>query len=99
MTNLSVRLGKINYTPNYARPKPRLKILLTHNDYGSAAPSGENQVFEAERALLQQRGHSVSEIIGPFILCLLTIYRKTNGLLSPFTSPTRRNGQLTLSRE
>ncbi len=38
-----------------------LKILLVHNYYGSAAPSGENQVFEAERELLQQRGHTVSE--------------------------------------
>ena len=38
-----------------------MKILLAHNYYGSAAPSGENQVFEAERALLQQRGHTVSE--------------------------------------
>lgn len=36
-----------------------MKILLAHNHYGSAAPSGENQVFEAERALLQQRGHTV----------------------------------------
>ncbi|MDS4027989.1 MAG: glycosyltransferase family 4 protein [Candidatus Contendobacter sp.] len=38
-----------------------MKILLIHNYYGSAAPSGENQVFEAEHALLQQRGHTVSE--------------------------------------
>lgn len=38
-----------------------MKILLAHNYYGSAAPSGENQVFEAERELLQQRGHTVSE--------------------------------------
>ena len=26
-----------------------MKVLLAHNYYGSAAPSGENQVFEAER--------------------------------------------------
>jgi glycosyltransferase involved in cell wall biosynthesis len=26
-----------------------MKVLLVHNFYGSAAPSGENQVFEAER--------------------------------------------------
>jgi glycosyltransferase involved in cell wall biosynthesis len=35
--------------------------LLVHNFYGSAAPSGENQVFEAEKALLQSRGHEVAE--------------------------------------
>ncbi len=38
-----------------------MNILLAHNYYGSAAPSGENQVFESERALLRQRGHTVSE--------------------------------------
>jgi len=38
-----------------------MKVLLAHNYYGSAAPSGENQVFEAEGKLLRQRGHEVSE--------------------------------------
>lgn len=38
-----------------------MKILLVHNDSGSAAPSGENQVFNAKRTLLRQRGHTVSE--------------------------------------
>lgn len=36
-----------------------MKILLVHNFYGTAAPSGENQVFETERILLQARGHDV----------------------------------------
>ncbi|MCX6545005.1 MAG: glycosyltransferase family 4 protein [Acidobacteria bacterium] len=36
-----------------------MKVLLVHNLYGSSAPSGENQVFEAEKALLQGRGHEV----------------------------------------
>jgi glycosyltransferase involved in cell wall biosynthesis len=36
-----------------------MKILLVHNYYGSGAPSGENNVFELERALLEQRGHPV----------------------------------------
>lgn len=36
-----------------------LRILLIHNYYGSAAPSGENFVVEAERNLLQSRGHNV----------------------------------------
>jgi len=36
-----------------------LRILLVHNHYGSAAPSGENRVFEAEQALLRARGHEV----------------------------------------
>lgn len=38
-----------------------MRILLVHNFYGSAAPSGENQVFDAEKALLQARGHDVAE--------------------------------------
>ena len=38
-----------------------MKVLLAHNYYGSAVPSGENQVFEAERSLLQQRGNVVNE--------------------------------------
>ena len=36
-----------------------MKILLVHNFYGSAAPSGENLVFEAEQALLRKHGHEV----------------------------------------
>lgn len=40
-----------------------MKVLLAHNYYGSSAPSGENQVFEAEGKLLRQRGHEVSEFI------------------------------------
>jgi glycosyltransferase involved in cell wall biosynthesis len=35
--------------------------LLVHNFYGSIAPSGENVVFEAEKTLLQSRGHEVAE--------------------------------------
>ena len=38
-----------------------MKTLLIHNFYGAAAPSGENQVFEAEKAMLQARGHDVEE--------------------------------------
>ena len=37
-----------------------MKILLVHNFYGSSAPSGENVVFEAEKALLQKNGHEVA---------------------------------------
>lgn len=36
-----------------------MRILLLHNFYRSASPSGENQVFEMERALLEERGHRV----------------------------------------
>ena len=36
-------------------------MLLVHNFYGSAAPSGENQVFETEKKLLLQHGHEVEE--------------------------------------
>jgi glycosyltransferase involved in cell wall biosynthesis len=38
-----------------------VKILLVHNFYGSAAPSGENSAYRAEAGLLQNRGHSVIE--------------------------------------
>ena len=43
--------------------RPAMKILLAHNYYGSAAPSGENQVFDAERALLRSRGHVIDEYV------------------------------------
>jgi glycosyltransferase involved in cell wall biosynthesis len=39
-----------------------MKILLAHNFYGSSAPSGENQVFEAEKSLLIQHRHEVAEL-------------------------------------
>lgn len=32
------------------------RVLLVHNYYGSTAPSGENKVFEAEKAMLEKRG-------------------------------------------
>ena len=35
-------------------------ILLVHNYYGSSAPSGENKVFEAEKAMLEKHGHEVA---------------------------------------
>jgi glycosyltransferase involved in cell wall biosynthesis len=38
-----------------------VKVLLVHNFYGSGAPSGENQVFEAEKILLRAHGHVVTE--------------------------------------
>ena len=37
-----------------------MRILLIHNYYGSSAPSGENKVFEAEKAMLEKRGHEVA---------------------------------------
>ena len=36
-----------------------MKVLLVHNFYGSSAPSGENVVFNAEKALLEQHGHTL----------------------------------------
>ncbi len=36
-----------------------MKILLVHNFYGSAAPSGENTVVAAEKAMLEGHGHEV----------------------------------------
>lgn len=38
-----------------------MKVLLVHNFYGSAAPSGENTVFLAEAALLRNKEHEVIE--------------------------------------
>ncbi|PWQ95795.1 glycosyltransferase family 4 protein [Leucothrix pacifica] len=38
-----------------------MNILLTHNFYGSSAPSGENQVFEIEKKLLKRNQHEVKE--------------------------------------
>ena len=37
----------------------QLRVAMAHNHYGSEAPSGENAVFEAERRVLQDRGHDV----------------------------------------
>lgn len=55
-----------------------MRILLVHNYYGSAAPSGENEVFEAERAMLERHGETVAvftrhsdEIRGKGVLGLL----------------------------
>lgn len=39
-----------------------MRTLFAHNYYGSSAPSGENQVFDAEKAMLRSRGHDVAEI-------------------------------------
>ncbi|MCZ2099646.1 MAG: glycosyltransferase family 4 protein [Anaerolineae bacterium] len=36
-----------------------MRVLLVHNHYGSEAPSGENQVFALERAMLESHGHEV----------------------------------------
>lgn len=36
-----------------------MRVLLVHNYYGSVAPSGENEVFALERAMLESRGHEV----------------------------------------
>lgn len=36
-----------------------MRVLLSHNFYSSATPSGENQVFEAEEILLRSRGNNV----------------------------------------
>ncbi len=40
-----------------------MRVLLAHNFYGSAAPSGENRVFETERDLLRRHGHEVREFV------------------------------------
>lgn len=37
-----------------------MRILLVHNYYGSSAPSGENKVFDAEKAMLEKHGHDVA---------------------------------------
>jgi glycosyltransferase involved in cell wall biosynthesis len=40
-----------------------VKVLLVHNYYRSAAPSGENAVFELERDLLERNGHEVRSFV------------------------------------
>lgn len=40
-----------------------MKVLLAHNYYGSAVPSGENQVFELEAAMLRRHGHELTECL------------------------------------
>ena len=40
-----------------------MKVLLVHNYYRTAAPSGENAVFEAERDLLAARGVEVDAYV------------------------------------
>lgn len=37
-----------------------MKSTLVHNHYSSSTPSGENQVFEAEKSLLEKHGHPVT---------------------------------------
>jgi glycosyltransferase involved in cell wall biosynthesis len=40
-----------------------MRLLLVHNFYDSRRPSGENRVFELERALLVSRGHEVRTFV------------------------------------
>lgn len=40
-----------------------MRVLVVHNLYGSAAPSGENEVFRAERQLLVDHGHEVEAFV------------------------------------
>jgi glycosyltransferase involved in cell wall biosynthesis len=40
-----------------------VRILLVHNYYGAAAPSGENVAFELERDLLRRHGHEVRTFV------------------------------------
>jgi glycosyltransferase involved in cell wall biosynthesis len=40
-----------------------LRVLLAHNYYGSDAPSGENQAFLQEAAMLRGRGHAVDTFV------------------------------------
>lgn len=40
-----------------------MRVLLVHNYYGSAAPSGENLAFELERDLLTRSGHEVRTFV------------------------------------
>lgn len=39
------------------------RVLLVHNFYGSGAPSGENEIFAAERALLERGGYEVDTYV------------------------------------
>jgi hypothetical protein len=52
--------GSLIAMPANSQP---FRIMLVHNFYGSAAPSGENLAFIAERDLLRSRGHEVGEYV------------------------------------
>lgn len=41
----------------------RMKVLLVHEYYRSSSPSGEDKVFEREKALLEQKGINVEPLI------------------------------------
>lgn len=49
-----------------------MRFLAVHNFYRTSMPSGESQVFEAERDLLRARGHTVLE----YIRCSDDLYQK-----------------------
>lgn len=49
-----------------------MMILLVHNFYSSATPSGENGVYEAEKRLLESHAHEVSS----FVRCSDEIIKK-----------------------
>lgn len=49
----------VNYAQLQAVYGNARRVLLVHNFYGSSAPSGENQVFEAEKAMLERHGVAV----------------------------------------
>ena len=55
--------SKYSEEANYARIQEiygdAKRVLVVHNFYGSSAPSGENQVFESECAVLRRRGVEV----------------------------------------
>ncbi len=40
-----------------------MKVLLVHNFYSSAIPSGENAVFESEQRLLSEQGNKVKVLV------------------------------------
>ncbi len=70
-----------NYSeaPNYAQLQKiygnARRVLLVHNFYGSSAPSGENQVFESERAMLERHG-----------VCVETYTRQSDEIRHPPTA-------------
>jgi glycosyltransferase involved in cell wall biosynthesis len=72
-----------------------MNILLAHNFYNSANPSGENVVFRAEAALLREHGHRVAEFTrsSDELLAKGALGKMEGALLTPWNPAALRQGK------
>ena len=59
-----------------------MRILFVHNYYGLAAPSGENKVFEAERAIILEDDCIPEAEFFPWVEKMLDRYKDEDRVLS-----------------